>query len=540
MLAVRRLLALALFGVLTAAFAGPAGAARPPLAPEYPETIESTHFVVHFTGPPNSAVIDGISHQAAGDVAALAETAYATLTTGWGYPAPLPDADGKIDIWVQDLSGSGALGIADQDTVGSSPSTAWMAIDPTATGSLEVIAHELTHVIQLGIWRPTDAWLLEGTAMWAGLAASDYQAFGSTLQQTLGAPDMSLTCTSLACGDAFETAGYTRWEFFEYLTERFGKGIVRDVFAQGAVLADPTQTGADLLASTLAAKGTTLSDVYSDYTFAQIAGNYQVTDLKGVAPIVFASLATGSNSGALPIQQVAVNHLATRYLLFTRGSADTGTCYAATLSLAVALPPGIGSKPSFYWKDLGNTPIRLTINGNTATATVPWDTCGGGQHGYLALPNPSLGSDVQVFTVSGSLVVDKSTIATNGGPPLPTYVGPTVPGSVTQFAPSIRFYGAQLVRVSSADRLVRLILFASGDGKLQVALGGKVLGVHTLRAGNNQIKFRLPASTVKSLRSTAGKRASASLLTLTSLSTTGTKGASINRKVVITKPPTRR
>ena len=161
------------------------------------------------------------------------------------------------------------------------------------------------------------------------------------------------------------------------------------------------------------------------------------------------------------------------------------------------------SRPSLYWKALGTAPLPLTVNGGTASITVPWDTCTGGQPGYLALPNPSLTLDAQVFTVSGSLTVDTSTVVSTLGPPLPIYTGPTSAGQEARSRPAIKVYGAQLIRVSSGTRKVRLIVFASGPGKLQVAAGSTTLGTYSLRAGNNDIRFRLPLKTVQALRSTA-------------------------------------
>jgi hypothetical protein len=132
-----------------------------------------------------------------------------------------------------------------------------------------VIAHELMHLIQYSQWITADAWLLEGTAEWAGFNVSGYSPFGGSILDTVGAPDMSLDCDSDACGnDYYETGGYSRWPFFEYLSDRFGIGVVKDVFARGAALADPAQTGATLLDSTLVTKGTTLSTVFGDYALA--------------------------------------------------------------------------------------------------------------------------------------------------------------------------------------------------------------------------------------------------------------------------------
>lgn len=531
MVAVRRLAALALFGLLAAAVAGPAGAARPGAG--YPETMSTPHFQIHYTG----IGADAITHQKAADVAAAAEQAYSTIVTGWGYPAPLSDADALTDIWIQASPPGGVSGYAEQDTA-TSTSTGWIALEKSVATAPEVISHELTHLIQFGLWVPTDSWLMEGTAKWAGLAAAGYNAFDGPLVDTLGAPDMSLDCTTAACGDPYEIAGYTRWELFQYLNDRYGNLIVRDIFAQGASVGTP-QTGAAMLASLLAAKGTTLSAVYGDYTLAQVAGNYQVAALKGLPPITFKTVTTGAVNSALPVQQVPVNHLATRYLKLVRGNGTVDTCYAATLSLTVAMPAGLASKPSLYWKALGTTPMQLAVNGDTASIAVPWDTCSGGQDGYLALPNPSLFADAQVFTVSGSLTVNFNAISSPLSPPLPIYAGESI--VVGDVAPSIHVYGSQVLRVAAASRIVRLIVFSSGPGKLQASFGGSSLGTVTLRAGNNDVRFRLPAKAVKALRKTPALRAKPSVLTLTSLSTAGAKGTSVTRRltVVPTKKPRR-
>lgn len=525
----RRLTLLALVGALAAVHAGAADAARP--AGSYPETITTPHFTVHFTGDLSSA--ERVTFQTAGDLAALAERAYDTFVTNWGYPAPLNDGDGKTDIWVQDLSASDILGLASADAAGNT-STAWISIDVAAATSQAVIAHELLHAIQYGIWIPADSWLLEGSAEWAGFAASNYSPFGGvSLPVTLAAPDMSLNCTGEACGnDLYETGGYSRWGFFQYLSERYGNLFFKDVLARGAALADPLETGATLLAGTLAAKSTTLSAVFDEYVLTHLAGGYQTTALKDMPPSTYSSTPTGNFSGSLPIQHVTVNHLASRYLKFTRGGTAEGPCYAAKLSLTVGLPAGLGAKPAFFSKSLGSSPVALTVDGTTASATVPWDTCTGGAAGYLSLPNSSLSTDAQTFTVSGTLTVDLSTI-TPIGPPAPLYTGATVNAPTGAVAPSIFVYGAQLLRVSAATRAVRLIVFSSGGGKLEASLGTRALGTFTLRAGNNDVRFRLPLSAVKALRSTSSRSATKSLLKLTSLSTTGAKGASVTRKISI-------
>ena len=527
----RRLAALAATGAAAALFAGPAVAARPAAFP-LPETLTSTHFRIHYTGDftlPDERVLQ----QDAATLASNAEQAYAAFVTGWGYPAPLNDGDGLIDIWVTDLA-AGVAGKADVDAAGNT-ATGWIAVDPAYVKARDVIAHEFFHLVQFGIWIPADSWLLEGSANWAGISVNGYVATGNaTLAPTLHRPDLSLDCVGEACGnDLYETAGYSRWSFFEYLSSRYGTGFVKETLLQGAALADPSKKGAALVSAALVARGTTLGDVYSDYTFANLAGNYSVTELKGLAPVSYAMLATGDETASLPVARVGVNHLAVRYLKLVRGDAtNTGACYAATLSLAVALPAGLSAKPAVYSKSL-TAAVPLTVNGSTASIAIPWDTCTGGYDGFLSLPNPSLTTDAAQFTVSGTLTVDYSQPAAPKGPPDAFYTGPSTPAETAELAPAIFVYGAQVIRVSAATRLVRLIVFSSGAGKLQAAAGSTLLGTVALRAGNNDVRFRLPASMVESLRKTSGLRISSSVLTLTSLSTAGAAGAKVARKLAV-------
>lgn len=526
-----RLAVLTAVCALSAALAGPAAAVPRPAGP-YPESKSSTHFTVHYTGDFLSP--ERITHQEASDLAARLEQAYTKIVTEWGYPAPLDDGDGHLDVWVQELTG--ILGYVAPDGVGNT-STAWMTLDVGSIGSTAVITHELMHMVQYGQWVPADSWLLEGTAEWAGFSANNYLPFGgASLLLTLGAPDMSLDCEGDACGnDLYETGGYSRWTFFEYLSDRFGNAFMKDVLARGASLADPALTGAQLLDSALVLRGTTLSDVFGDYTVVNAAGKYDVKELIDLAPAAHSSIFTGGTSSALPVQRVGVNRLAVKYLRYRRGLGSPGECHAASLALTVAMPVGLASKPVFYSTSLGLNPLPLSISGSTASITVPWDTCDGSADGYLSLPNASLTSDAQVFTVSGTITVDSTSFAAPVGPPTPIYTGPVVTGAAADLAPSIFVYGAQVLKVSAASRLVRLIVFSSGSGSLKASVGGTTLGTFALRAGNNDVRFRLPASAVKALRSTSSARAASSILTLTSLSATGTKGKTVTRRLTVTR-----
>lgn len=499
-----------------------------------PETVTSTHFKIHFDGDPTSPA-SPVTFQKASDLAGNLERAYDTVVTEWGYPAPLSDGDAYIDVYVTDLVGVG--GLAFRETA-ANQTHGYIHIDDELTGLAPLAMHELFHLVQFAVWAPMDSYILEATAEWAGFRflgfplAVDYGPVGIVvpLLSLIGAPDMSLTCTGPACGlDSYEGDGYSRWHFFEFLTERFGNATVNDLFQRGKTVNDPGVLGGDLLIQMLAAKGATLADVFHDWTVANMTGTYTATGLKGIKPPAYSTTLTGNSSGTLATQKVPVNHLAARYVAFKRGTGTSdGPCYAATLNVSVTVPSGIGARPVFNWTAAGSPAIPLALSGTTATLSVPWDTCSWGDAGLVSLPNPSTSVDAALFTVSGSITVDKKTLATSTPPPAGTYTGPTVPSLTGEEPPSIAVYGPETLRVSKKRRVVRIVVFSSGGGKLDARLGSLSLGTRALRTGNNDLRFTLPRSVTRSLAAT-------SRLTFTSVATNGTRGATVTRKLVLTK-----
>jgi hypothetical protein len=524
----RLLLVLGLFSLLTLNLGvGSAAAARPS---GYPDTVASDHFVIHFTG--NLIALDRITAQTAADVAQIAERAYSTLTTSYGYPAPLDDGDGKIDIYVLTLGNPALLGLATPEGSGNQlPGYIQLSVGGGLTG--HVIAHELFHLIQFGIFIPDDGWLMESTAEWMGFR---FDGFPMGIEGSLGAPDMSLDCIGDMCGsDDYEIGGYSRWSFFEYLSERYGGTIVKDVFNDGATLADPAIPGIQLVADAIAAKGSSLQNVFVDWTVANLNGNYTATGLKGILPVPQSTTLTGTLTGSLPAQRVAVNHLAARYLAFKRGDGSaSGPCYAATLSLSVTYPAAVAAKPYFYWSASGSAPTALSGSAGSASISVPWDTCSWNDAGYLLVQNPSTTLDAQIFTVTPSITVDKTTPAVSANPPKPvSIIGVPMPAPTGEVPPTLTVHAPELLRVSAKTRVLRLIVYSSGEGQLRAALGSVGLGSSALRAGNNDLRYVLPLSLVNRLRTTSSNN----ILSLTSLSTHGAEGSTVTRRVTILKPP---
>jgi hypothetical protein len=239
----------------------------------------------------------------------------------------------------------------------------------------------------------------------------------------------------------------------------------------------------------------------------------------------------------LPAQQLVVNHLAARYLAFKRGDGSaTGPCYAATLSVSVTYPSALAAKPYFYWSAPGGALSPLSGSAGSVSITVPWDTCSWADAGYLLLQNPSTSADAQIFTVTSSISVDKTIPAVSTNPPKPVgIIGVPIAAPTSDVPPTLTVHAPELLRVSAKTRKLRFIVYSSGDGKLRAVLGSLTLGTSSLRAGNNDVRFTLPASVVNSLRRTSASK----LLRLTSLSPQGAEGTTVTRRVAVVKAPKR-
>jgi len=533
----RRVALLAVATVGAAVLAGPALGARPA---GLPNTLDSAHFRIHFdTDPANN---DAITQTTAGDVASLAERAYAK-EVGDGFPAPASDGalggDARTDIYVIDLSAfPGVLGVAGVDGA-SSTSSGYIVL--AADGGLDqhTIAHELFHLIQFGVWVPTqvgDGWLLEGSAEWMGYRVNGYQSTGHPF--SFGPLDMSLDCRDpsgldLCDADDYNGNGYSRWPFFEWLAETYGTSFLTSVLAQGNAAGSAT-TG---LANAFAAKGTTLASAYNAWIVTEMSNAYTVKALQGRKPTPVAAIETGVDPGPIAVPNVDVNHLATRFVEFTRGDDDPShACYAATLNLSIALPAGTQSVPAFYWDAKGSTPVQLSVSGNTATGAIPWDTCSYQSNaGWLAIPNASTNVDAADFAITATLVVDKTTPATPDDPPEPaTVTTPVVPVTGAAVAPTVDLFGPEVLRLSAQETKLRLIVQSSGPGTVQAKLGSTTLGTVKVRGGNNDLRFSLPANLLRALRRAA---ATSNVLTLTPLSTDGSATGTAVTLTVRVDPP---
>jgi hypothetical protein len=496
-------------------------------------TLSNANFTVHYNGNDADATCDSfITEEHAGDILGMldrARTFYANM--GWAVPAP------GVQVSIDDFAQDGACApFGNGLPFGVSvPLSRWNAFVESGNIHLDVhtgltypiIAHELFHLVEDGMAPGADQWLQEGSAEWAAVRAN--KAEGGEEKN----PDRTLDCVGMWCGDTeFDKNGYPGWMLFEYLAERYGDDKVRAVWARAQ--ANPGQPGTTVLDNELQSSGSTLASFFNDYTTARMTGNFTLPVLKDSRPEVFAAVPVPTTSGALPDTPVALNHLAVRYLTFLHGSDPTLPCFAATLTLSVAIPAGVVSTPTYFENTKTAAPQALTVSGSTASISVPWNTCAGSPSAYLSLPNDSLGLDGREFTVSGSVSVDEDTPASPTDPPEGVQViGSTESAPTTDPAPTLNVYAPEVLKVSTKTRLLRFVVFSSGEGRLGAVLGSAGLGSASLRGGNNDIRFVLPSQVFKSLRA----KSSSNVLQLTSESPSGDKGATFTRRVVVQTPP---
>ena len=326
-----------------------------------------------------------------------------------------------------------------------------------------------------------------------------------------------LDCVGDQCGDTiYEQGNYQAWPFFAYLGERFGTQIVKEIHDRGPALGDPNALGLDFVDQVLTAKGAHLADVFNDWTTAAMSGSYVATGLKGTTPQTWTTLATGISGGQLAPTTVSVNHLSVRYVASpTRLRRQLG-----------AVPP---RDPDTERRTPGRRPLptALLLAGDRQCpdSTRAHRLHRNPQHsvGHVHVVRrrassrsrtPAVSADGVDFTVSGTLTVDKNSLATSTPPPAGSYTGPVVSSPVGDEPPSIALYGPETLRVSKKKRVVRVVVFSSGDGRLNASLGALSLGARSLRTGNNDLRFTLPRNVTRTL-------AAVSRLTLTSVSPDG-------------------
>jgi Family of unknown function (DUF6055) len=455
--------------------------------------LDSAHFVVHY--PPGVAASD------AQTLSSNLENAYAIEVGSWGFNAPVSDGNSLVDAYIQGTGGH--LGESVRDNPAADTTSGYIVIDPGSVADAETAAHELFHILQYAIYAKGAKFLKEGTAEWAGANVAHTTSWLFTYWSK---PDQPLDCLpGSPCGT--DDLSYARWIFFDYLSEQYGTGIVKEIFQKAAALGAQDDAASDVQAigQVLAAHGSSLSQAFNGFTAANAGDTYSFPGLTAQRPRAALATYTGANNATVAPQVLTIDHLASSYVYFYSGDprVSSAGCGAATLTVTVELPAGSRSAPSI--SDAFG-PHQLSLNGNTASYSVPWTSCPGMQ-AALGVPNPGATSadDGKQFVVRAAMTL-----------------APVKQRSAAP--PHIRATLPKLAHVARNRPFLRFNVRASGRGLLQVLLKSHyVRGSYTLKPGLNRLKLRLP----KSIR--GGRHQ----IVLTVFSTTGRRGQTVKRHVRI-------
>lgn len=452
----------------------------------------SGRFLVHYE--------PGVSSSDAAATAANFDAAYGREVGEWGFPPPVPDDDGVIDVYLTPTGDH--LGEAQPDNPSAATSSGYAMISPQYAQSPGTAAHELFHLIQYALYAHGANFLLEGTAEWA---AANVAGTTPWLLSYWAAPEQSLECP---VGSDCAPAGgpdnsYARWIFFEHLSERYGPGIVQQIFARAAALGAGASADVDLRAidDVLAAHGTSLGAEWNAFAAANGADAYSLPALAQSHQQAHAAVTsyTLDPSTVLPTDTLGVNHLAARYVAFISGGApgaSSSRCRAATLTIHVTVPTGASSQPEVA--SAGKT-SAFVLRAGKGSVTLPWKTCAG-MSALVDLPNASTTLDGALFTVHGQLKL---------GRPV---------------TPRIRLVIRRRVTVPRGRRLLRFKVVATGLGRLRVRLDGRGPARRlTLHKGVNHLRIELHRQV----------RAGRHRLTVTAYSTAGVRGVTLKRRVRI-------
>jgi hypothetical protein len=174
-------------------------------------------------------------------------------------------------------------------------------------------AHEFFHAIQFGYDFREDPWLLESTATWIEETFADrvddnrrYLTYG-----TVRRPSVPLDHFS---NDRY--AHYGNWAWWQYLSDRYGDGVVRAVWARADALGDaPDMSSVDALEAVLA-RHAGLPRTLTSYAVANLSPADGYAE-GGAWPSARVGRPTAlDRSRRVSVRRARVDHLAARHLAF--------------------------------------------------------------------------------------------------------------------------------------------------------------------------------------------------------------------------------
>ena len=279
----------------------------------------------------------------------------------FGYRRPLSDrrsrnygVNGLLDVYVADVGADGLYGYCTSDDPRRTRQravSAYCVVDDdfsarqfagAATGrrALRVTAaHEFFHAVQYAYDWLEDLWFMEGTAAW--IEDEIYDGVNDNRQYLRTSPLSPrffwypLDYYNRDPAELDAAYKYGVWIFWRYLSERYGRDIVRAVWRNSAGRENYSVAA---LRSVLGARGADLPSVLSDFGVANLfpASSYS----EGAAypsPRVTKEIevaATGVARTRVPMMHLSNDYYALR---------PSGLAPTATLAISLELPPPVAS-----------------------------------------------------------------------------------------------------------------------------------------------------------------------------------------------------
>ena len=227
---------------------------------------------------------------------ATMESVYQREVRELGYRAPRADGsrggDGRLDVYLKDL-GTGLYGYcAAERRKKARTASGFCVLDndyspaefpgvTTPENNLVVTAaHEFFHAVQYSYDYAEDPWMMESTATWMEEeVADDINDNRQYLRYSqLQAPQVALDAFSATYG--FQ---YGNWIFWEYLTQRFGTGLVKKAWeSAGSLRKDGQHYSIEAIQAVLRKKRTSLTDLYADFAAANVTPSITYDEAPGM------------------------------------------------------------------------------------------------------------------------------------------------------------------------------------------------------------------------------------------------------------------
>ena len=238
-------------------------------------------------------------------------------------------------------------------------------------------AHEFFHAVQFGYDYAEDKWLMEATATWMEERVADdvndnrqYLPYGQ-----VGTPTRSL--------DTFNRQGfdqYGNWAFFEYLSNRFGTGIVKQIWSRaGAYKGSGHQYSTKAVRTVLAGKRGGFTDVFRKFAAANTVPGRSYPE-GGTWPVAPATATWTLTKDARKDSGAAkIDHMASRNYVVRPGDGIGGKGWKLRVTID---GPAKKTSPAAYLvvkrkKGIARLPIGLSKKGKGSATiafggTVSW------------------------------------------------------------------------------------------------------------------------------------------------------------------------